>query len=60
MNSEHAKNILESHGVIEVKYHNSPVWIEQVKDDEMAEVTRLDTNERMEIPVSELTEDSSK
>jgi H-type small acid-soluble spore protein len=58
MDSEHAKDIIESHGVIEVKYHNSPVWIEQVKDDQTAEVTVLDTNERMEVPVSELMEDS--
>ena len=56
MDSEQAKDIIESHGVIEVKYHNSPVWIEQVKDDQTAEVTMLDSNERIEVPVSELTE----
>lgn len=56
MDSKQAKDIIESHGVIEVKYHNSQVWIEQVNNDQTAEVTVLDTNERMEVPVSELTE----
>ncbi len=57
MNSQRAKQIIESHGVIEVKYHDSPVWIEQVLPAENeAEVTDLDTNERMNVPLKELTE----
>ncbi|MCL6590890.1 MAG: H-type small acid-soluble spore protein [Firmicutes bacterium] len=56
MDYERIKDIIESHGVIEVRYQNSPVWIEQIKDKETAEVTLLDTKERMEAPISELTE----
>lgn len=51
-----AKQIIESEGVIAVNYHNSPVWIEQLKDNENAEVTTLDTNQRIEVSIDELDE----
>jgi H-type small acid-soluble spore protein len=51
-----AKQIIESQGVIAVNYHNSPVWIEQLKDNENAEVTTLDTNQRIEVSIDELDE----
>ncbi|HBE78165.1 MAG TPA: H-type small acid-soluble spore protein [Firmicutes bacterium] len=59
MDSIRAKEIIESHGVIAVNYHDSPVWIEQVKDKGQAEVTTLDTNQRMEVSVDQLVENDS-
>lgn len=56
MDSQRAKQIIESHGVIAVNYHDSPIWIEQIKDNENAEVTTLDTNQRIEVPMDELVE----
>jgi H-type small acid-soluble spore protein len=56
VDSKRAKQIIESHGVIAVNYHNSPVWIEQIKDQDKAEVTTLDTNQRMEVPMEQLIE----
>ncbi|MGE5583881.1 MAG: H-type small acid-soluble spore protein [Bacillota bacterium] len=56
MDSKRAKQILESHGVIEVKYHDSPVWIEQIKDESSAEVTDLNTNRRMDVSIDQLEE----
>ena len=56
MRSDRAKEIIESHGVIAVNYHDSPVWIEQIKDTENAEVTTLDTNQRMDVPMEQLME----
>jgi small acid-soluble spore protein H (minor) len=54
-----AKQIIESHGVIEVLYQSKPVWIEQVTSDNQAEVTILDTNERIRVPLEELSENST-
>jgi H-type small acid-soluble spore protein len=59
MDSIRAKEIIESHGVIAVNYHDSPVWIEQVKDKGQAEVTTLDTNQRMDVPLDQLVETDS-
>ena len=56
MNSERVKEIIESHGVIAVNYHESPVWLEQITEDQKVEITTLDTNQRMEVPVDQLTE----
>jgi small acid-soluble spore protein, H-type len=56
LNHQRVKEIIESHGVIAVNYHSSPVWIEQIKDSEKAEVTKLDTNQRMEVSMDDLTE----
>jgi H-type small acid-soluble spore protein len=44
--------------VIGVTFHNAPVWIEQINNDETAQVKVLDTNERMEVPVTQLFEDN--
>ncbi len=56
MNSERVKEIIESHGVIAVNFHDSPVWLEQINDDQNVEITTLDTNQRMEVPIDQLTE----
>jgi H-type small acid-soluble spore protein len=56
METKRAKEFMESHGVIEVSYANDPVWIEQVKDQGYAEVTILDSQKRMDVPVADLVE----
>lgn len=57
MNIKRAEEIINSKGIIEVTYKNSPVWIESVaKDDETAHVKLLASDEAMNIPVKELTE----
>lgn len=56
MDSKRAREIVESHGVIEVLYQDTPVWIEEVKTNNKADVTVLETNERMDVPVEQLTE----
>jgi small acid-soluble spore protein H (minor) len=56
MDSLRAKQILESHGVIGVTFQDAPVWIEQITNDDTAQVTVLDTNERLEVPVTQLQE----
>lgn len=56
MDSARIGEIMESHGVIEVKYQNSPVWIEGLRVNGMADVTLLATDERLEVPVEELDE----
>jgi H-type small acid-soluble spore protein len=53
---ERAKQIIESHGVIAVNYHDSPVWIEQIKNNQDVEVTTLDTNQRIEVLIDQLVE----
>jgi H-type small acid-soluble spore protein len=58
LDSQRVRQIIESHGVIGVNYQDDPVWIEQINNDDTAQVTVLGTNERMEVPVTELTEDS--
>jgi H-type small acid-soluble spore protein len=56
LNRQRVKQILESHGVIGIAYQDAPVWIEQLNQDDTAQVTLLGTNERVEVPVSDLIE----
>ncbi|TCL64703.1 H-type small acid-soluble spore protein [Hydrogenispora ethanolica] len=58
MNRQEAKRIIESYGVIEVRHAQAPVWIEQINDDETAEVRELNTDIRMEVPLAELERSS--
>lgn len=58
MDSKRARQIIESHGVIGVNFHDDPVWIEQINNDDTAQVTVLGNNEQMEVPVTELSEDN--
>lgn len=52
---------MEESGVIPVQYGNSPVWIEQINDNNAtAEVTDLETEEQMEVPVELLLEDDTQ
>jgi len=53
-----ARQILDSHGVIEVLHNGSPVWIENLRGNN-AEVTYIGTDNRAEIPVDKLVESST-
>lgn len=55
MDNSRVEEIMQSHGVIDVSYNGMPVWIEGVRGD-VAEVTLIDLERRMEIPISALTE----
>ncbi len=54
MDADRAKQIMESHGVIEVLYNQTPIWLEQIKNNGTAEVTALDSNIRFDVPIAEL------
>ncbi|HHZ20636.1 MAG TPA: H-type small acid-soluble spore protein [Firmicutes bacterium] len=59
MDIKRAKQIMESDGVITVHYGESPVWIEQIHEQEAsAEITDLETEERLVVPVDLLSEDN--
>ncbi len=55
MNNQRAKEILDSKGIIEVRYQQSPVWIQEIQGD-MAEVEYLDSLDRTLVPVADLVE----
>jgi small acid-soluble spore protein H (minor) len=55
MDIERAKQVMESKGVIDVRYNGIPVWIESIRSDN-AEVKFLDTDKRMDVPVDKLVE----
>ncbi len=56
MEKERARAILESPETIYVTYQNLPVWIESVQADGRSQIRDLNSNLRMEVPVSELLE----
>ena len=57
MEIKRAEEIINSKGIIEVTYKDSPVWIESViKDDATAHVKLLSNNQAMNIPVEDLAE----
>lgn len=58
MDSERAQEIFDSYGVIEVLHRGAPVWIEAVANDQ-ATVKYLDSQERTQIPVTELVENET-
>ena len=55
MDSKRAEDIMQSHGVINATYNGMPVWIESIRGD-LSEVTLIGTNERIDVPISALTE----
>lgn len=56
MDSNRAKKIMESDGVIEVLYQGSPVWIENVLDNNIVQVSNIKTNDKKEVPAYMLVE----
>jgi len=57
LDSIRAKEIISSGKLIQVLYQGSPVWLENVKDNYTAEITKLDGKDKMEVPLSLLVED---
>lgn len=57
MDIKRAEEIINSKGIIEVTYNDSPVWIESViREDATAHVKLLSNNQSMNIPVEALNE----
>ena len=57
MDIKRAEEIINSKGIIEVTYKDSPVWIESViRDNATAHVKLLSDNQSMNIPVEDLME----
>ena len=57
LDSFRAKQIIEAKENIHVLYQGSPVWIEGISDNNIAEVTSLKGNKaRIEVPVNMLDE----
>lgn len=46
MDSKRAKEIMGSGDVVQVLYEGSPVWLENVNDNNTAEIVRLDGREK--------------
>ncbi len=58
MDIKRAQEIMESHGVIGVRYREAPVWLERIHEDTgMIEVKDLESERRMEVPAAALFED---
>lgn len=55
MDSKRVEEIMQSNGVINVSYNGMPVWIEDTRGD-VAEVSFIDMDRRMGVPISALTE----
>ncbi len=58
MDSQRAKEIMKSGDIVQVLYQGSPVWLDKVNDNNVAEVTRLDRKDKLEVPVYLLVENS--
>jgi small acid-soluble spore protein H (minor) len=57
MDINRAEEIINSKGIIEVTYKNSPVWIESIiKETATVHVKNMSDNQSMNIPVEDLTE----
>jgi small acid-soluble spore protein H (minor) len=50
------KKIMESKGVIEVLYEGSPVWIENVLDNNTVQVSNIQTNDKQDVSANMLVE----
>lgn len=58
LDSERARQIIDSPQKIEVLYQGSPVWIENVTDNNTANVTYIETHDKVEVPVYRLVENN--
>mgnify|MGYP003877985045 FL=1 len=55
LDTQRAKQIIESKGVIEVLYGDCPVWIESLNGD-VANITYMQTKNKDQVPVDKLYE----
>lgn len=58
LDSKRAHEIIKSNESIQVLYQGTPVWLESVKDNNVAAVTRMDKKDKIEVPVYMLVENS--
>lgn len=58
LDSIRAKQIMKSPEPVQVLYQDIPVWIDNVWDNNIAEVTRMDSRTKIEVPVYMLVENS--
>ena len=58
MDSVRAKQIIDSSGNIQVLYNGSPVWLEDVTNNNTVRITYLDTNKSDEVPTYKLIENN--
>jgi small acid-soluble spore protein H (minor) len=56
MDTERAKEIIQSTDNIEVLFDGTPVWLESVNTNNTADVTYIDTHKKQEVPVYKLVE----
>jgi len=57
MDIKRVEEIINSKGIIDVTYNDSPVWIEAViGEDETAHVKLLSSDKTMNVPVEDLKE----
>lgn len=58
MNKQRIKEIIESHGVIEVRYKDNPVWLESIGSDQdgKIQVKDLVTNKQFSADIKDLKE----
>lgn len=57
MDSNRARQIIDSKDNIDVRYQGAPVWLEGISDNNTVEVTSLSGHkERMKVPVNMLEE----
>jgi H-type small acid-soluble spore protein len=56
MDRKRAQEIIDSLGVTAVTYKEQDVWIENIKNETMAEVSMLTTHEYATVPLAELDE----
>lgn len=56
LDSKRAQEIIDSPSQITVLYHGDPVYIENVKDNNTAQVTYIDSHKKEEVPVYKLVE----
>jgi len=58
MDSIRAKQIIGASENIQVLYEGSPVWLENVRDNNTAEVTYIENSRREVVPVYKLIENN--
>jgi H-type small acid-soluble spore protein len=59
LDTKRAKEILNNtESTIEVLYNGSPVWLEDVKDNNTAVVTYIENHRKEEVPVYKLVENT--
>ena len=58
LDKKRVKEILESKGVIEVKYNNNPVWLENLNTDKdgKIQIKDLNTDQHLNVDILDLEE----